>query len=393
MQPLAVYIHWPFCASLCPYCDFNSHLSKNIDHDAWAEAYISELKHWHARVPDRMVTSVFWGGGTPSLMAPKIVEKVLNEIQNLWDVDTNCEITLEANPGSTDAAKLKDFKSTGINRVSIGVQSLNDDALKFLGRKHSRAEALKALTVSRETFDRVSADFIYALKGQTSHDWKNELKEILDLGLDHLSLYQLTLEPGTPFYNRAQSGEQMTANESDSAEMFEVTQTMCNAAGLPAYEISNHARAGQESRHNLAYWQYDDYLGIGPGAHGRVTLIDEKINGPAHKWATTTHRAPAMYLKKVAEHGQALHPMKPVTSPDTLKEMLMMGLRLTAGIPKSKIEFYANKKINDIFPEKNLKPFLDEGLIWINANALGATPAGAMKLNALTKAICAKIHS
>jgi oxygen-independent coproporphyrinogen-3 oxidase len=390
-SPLSIYIHWPFCASLCPYCDFNSHLSKNIDHDAWAAAYISELKYWHEQVPDRNVMSIFWGGGTPSLMAPKIVEKVLGEIRALWRVDENCEITLEANPGSTDAAKLKDFRAAGINRVSIGVQSLNDDALKFLGRKHKSAEGLTALKTAQGLFERVSADFIYALAGQSVADWQTELRTILDLNLDHLSLYQLTLEPSTPFYNRAQSGEVMTANESDSAEMFEITQNMCGVAALPAYEISNHARAGQESRHNLAYWQYDDYLGIGPGAHGRVTLNGANGQGTFAKHATTTHRAPAMYLKKVVTHGHALHPIKPVAAPDALREMLMMGLRLMAGIPKSRIELFGGKKFAVLLPPEVLQPFVNEGLLWQTENAIGATADGAVKLNALTKAICARI--
>jgi len=381
---LSIYIHWPFCASLCPYCDFNSHVAATIDHDAWARAYISELRHWHAQVPDRMITSIFWGGGTPSLMAPKIVENVLAEIQNLWRVGENCEITLEANPGSVEAIKLKDFAQAGINRISLGVQSMQDDALKFLGRRHSRDEALYALNVSRETFSRVSADFIYARAGQTEQDWENELNEILNLNLDHLSLYQLTLEPSTPFYMRAQRGEQMTANENAAAAMFEYTQGACTAAGLPAYEISNHACSGQESRHNLAYWQYDDYLGIGPGAHGRVAL-----NG--FKYATTTHRAPAIYLKRVFETGHALHSPKKVSVADMLQECLMMGLRLTVGIPKVRIAHYAQKDFNAVFPTDILQPFLDEGLLWENDAAIGATPAGAIKLNSLTKALIAKI--
>jgi len=355
-----------------------------IDHDEWARAYISELRHWHAQVPDRNITSIFWGGGTPSLMAPKIVENILAEIQNLWRVDQNCEITLEANPGSVEAGKLKNFAQAGINRISLGVQSMHDDALKLLGRRHSRDEALHALNVSRETFARVSADFIYARAGQTEKDWENELNEILGLNLDHLSLYQLTLEPGTPFYMRAQRGEHMTANENAAAAMFEYTQFACTAAGLPAYEISNHARGGQESRHNIAYWQYDDYLGIGPGAHGRVTLN-------AIKHATTTHRAPAIYLKKVFETGHALHAPKKISATDMLQECLMMGLRLTMGVPKTHIAYYAQKDFNAVFPSAILQPFLDEGLLWEDDIAIGATPAGAMKLNGLTKALIGKI--
>lgn len=377
---LSIYIHWPFCASLCPYCDFNSHVAETIDHDAWVAAYISELRYWHAQVPNREITSVFWGGGTPSLMAPHIVEKVMNEVHKLWRVHADYEITLEANPGSIDAAKLSDFKAAGINRVSIGVQSLRDDGLKFLGRRHKSDEALRALRTARGLFDRVSADFIYALAAQSPADWRAELQTILNLNLDHLSLYQLTLEPGTPFYARAQRGEVMTANEADSAEMFEITQAMCTAAGLPAYEISNHARAGQESRHNLAYWQYDDYLGIGPGAHGRVTL-----GGIKH--ATTTHRAPAIYLKRVAEQGHALHAPKKIAPPDALQEMMMMGLRLTAGIPLARIKQFAGVDFNTLFPPEKLQPFLAEGLLWQTAAAIGATPAGAMRLNALTHAL------
>ncbi|HCM83668.1 MAG TPA: coproporphyrinogen III oxidase, partial [Rhodospirillaceae bacterium] len=223
-------------------------------------------------MPEHEITSIFWGGGTPSLMQPQIVERILQEIHRLWPVHENVEITLEANPGSVEAEKLKDFAAAGINRVSLGVQSMRDDALRFLGRRHSRDEAMAALEVARQVFARTSADFIYARAGQTVADWQSELTEILMLRLDHLSLYQLTIEPGTPFYMRAQKGEQMTAGDDASAEMFELTQSMCAAENMPAYEISNHARAGQASRHNLAYWEYGDYLGIGPGAHGRVTL-------------------------------------------------------------------------------------------------------------------------
>lgn len=377
---LSIYIHWPFCASLCPYCDFNSHVSQNIDHDAWTQAYITELRHWHAQTPNRTITSIFWGGGTPSLMAPHIVEKVLAEIGTLWPIDPECEITLEANPGSIDAAKLYDFGQAGINRVSIGVQSLHDDGLKFLGRKHSRSDAMAALETARGIFNRVSADFIYARADQTEGDWENELAEILAFGLSHLSLYQLTLEPGTPFYARAQRGEKMTADENACANMFESTQAMCRAAGLPAYEISNHARASEASRHNLAYWQYDDYLGIGPGAHGRVTL-------DGVKYATTTHRGPAIYLKKIFDHGHASHPPKKLSAADMLQECLMMGLRLTAGIPKTRITHYANRAFDEIFPAATLAPFIDEKLLWVADSTIGATPAGVMKLNALTKAI------
>lgn len=384
MPNLAVYIHWPFCASLCPYCDFNSHVAQTIDHDAWVNAYISELRHWHAQTPERNITSIFWGGGTPSLMQPMIVEKVLAEIQKLWPVDADCEITLEANPGSIEAQKLKDFAAAGINRVSIGVQSMQDDALKFLGRRHSRGEALAALNTARENFHRVSADFIYARAGQSANDWANELDEILKLNLDHLSLYQLTIEPGTPFYMRAQKGEAMTANENDAAEMFEMTQVMCTGAGLPAYEISNHARDGEASRHNLAYWEYDDYLGIGPGAHGRVTL------GGA-KYATTTHRAPKIYLEKTAAQGHALHAPKKLAQNDMLIEALIMGLRLTRGVPKARVETYAGKPFDSLLPLETLQPFLDEDLLWVNDHAIGTTPAGAQKLNALTKALTQKI--
>jgi oxygen-independent coproporphyrinogen-3 oxidase len=381
---LAIYIHWPFCASLCPYCDFNSHVAQSIDHDAWARAYISELRHWHTQVPDRTITSIFWGGGTPSLMAPHIVEKVLQEIRALWRVDADCEITLEANPGSVEADRLKDFAAAGINRISLGVQSLRDDALKFLGRRHSRAEALAALDIARKTFARTSADFIYALAGQTEKDWQDELQEILNLDLDHLSLYQLTLEPSTPFYHRAQRGETMTAGENAAAAMFEMTQSLCTAVGLPAYEISNHARAVQASRHNLAYWQYDDYLGIGPGAHGRVTLNNIKHS-------TTTHRAPVIYLKKVSEHGHALHGPKKLSAADMLQECLMMGLRLTTGIPKIRIEYYAQRKFDEIFSTTILQPFMNEQLLWANDNAIGATPTGAMRLNSLTAALLKKV--
>jgi oxygen-independent coproporphyrinogen-3 oxidase len=389
--PLSIYLHWPYCGSLCPYCDFNSHVAETIDHAAWAAAYIRELDHWHPQVPDRAITSVFFGGGTPSLMMPETVGSVLSHIAARWPMAADCEITMEANPGSVEAAKFKAFAAAGINRVSIGIQSLRDDALQFLGRRHSRAEAVGALQIARDIFPRVSADFIYALSVQSVSDWETELAEILDFNLDHLSLYQLTLEPGTPFYHRAQRGEAMAANAEDSAQMFEITQSRCAAAGLPAYEISNHARPGVESRHNLAYWQYDDYLGIGPGAHGRVTLANQHANGQAHytngqahKVATTTHRAPKIYLEKVAAQGHGLHAPKKLSRHDQLVEMLMMGLRLCTGIAKEKIAAYGGAPFDVIFPPEKLRPYLYEGLLWETPEAIGTTPLGAMKLNALT---------
>jgi len=279
-----VYIHWPFCKSKCPYCDFNSHVSDSVDHNAWAKSYAHEIDHVASMTGQREVTSIFFGGGTPSLMKPQTVEHILNHLCTVWNVSKDIEITLEANPTSIEADKFSDFKAAGINRVSVGVQSLRDSDLKFLGREHSAKEAIGAIKIANDIFERVSFDLIYARPEQTIESWREELTEALEYANGHLSLYQLTIEQGTPFYAMEARGDFRIPEADQAGEFYEVTQEILNAAGLPAYEISNHAAKGQESAHNLTYWRYGDYAGIGPGAHGRLTL-------DAKKYATRTPTA------------------------------------------------------------------------------------------------------
>lgn len=266
---LALYIHWPFCVSKCPYCDFNSHVRDAIDHDQWLNALIFDLRHEHQVNPEVRISSIFFGGGTPSLMPPRLVANLIQEAQRLWGLSKGCEITLEANPSSVESARFADLANAGINRISLGLQSLDDQSLHFLGRAHSVQEGLAALDIARRHFARVSFDLIYARPGQSLSDWQAELSRAIGFGTGHMSLYQLTIEEGTRFASDVRKGLFTPTDDDQGADLFALTQAMMNAAGLPAYEISNHARPGEESRHNLTYWRYQDYAGIGPGAHGR----------------------------------------------------------------------------------------------------------------------------
>lgn len=329
MDSLAVYIHWPYCRKKCPYCDFNSHVSDTIEHAVWREAYLKELSYYKTLLGERYVTSIFFGGGTPSLMEPQTVQTVLDEISGLWAVADDCEITLEANPTSIEAEKFRAFKQAGINRVSVGVQSFRDEQLAFLGREHSASEALKALEIAHHTFDRMSFDLIYARPDQTLNDWQDELEEALQYAKGHLSLYQLTIEDGTQFKTLRDSGRLVELDYDIAGDMYQMTTEMMEQAGLPAYEISNYAAKGQESRHNLAYWRYHDYVGIGPGAHGRLTLPD------GTKVATRTHKAPDIWMNQVMEKGGGAKPFDSLSEKDQLEERLMMGLRLREGVELS----------------------------------------------------------
>lgn len=370
--PLALYIHWPFCKAKCPYCDFNSHVSNTIDHEAWLAAYKQEIDYIAAKMPDRRVTSIFFGGGTPSLMEASTVAGLIDHIQKRWRISNDIEITLEANPTSSEAQKFKNFKAAGINRVSIGVQSLRDEALKFLGREHSAAEAIKAVTMANDIFDRVSFDLMYARPEQTIKEWQIELAEAIkyvDLKRGHLSLYQLTIEPGTPFYTQASRGDFRIPEADQGGEFYEVTQDILGESNMPAYEVSNHASSGQESQHNMTYWQYRDYAGIGPGAHGRVT-IDGK------KFGTRTHRAPDIYLQKVAEQGHAYHPFDEISEEAQLTEQLMMGLRLKQGVALA--DFDASK-----LDQKRLNDLTREGLLEQTKTHLRPTQAGMQRLNGI----------
>ncbi len=376
--PLAVYIHWPFCKSKCPYCDFNSHVTASIDHDVWREVFCRELEHYAAMLPERRVTSVFFGGGTPSLMAPATVAGVLDGIARLWPMDDDVEITLEANPTSSEAGKFAAFRDSGVNRLSLGVQALNDDALRFLGRAHDTREARQAIELAHKNFPRCSFDLIYARHGQTLKAWENELREALALAAGHLSLYQLTLEPGTRFYTLSQRGEPLIAPDETAAALYELTQNILADAGLPAYEISNHARRGEESRHNLTYWHYEDYIGVGPGAHGRFVH-----NGKRH--ATDDHRAPDVWLRAVGEQGHGTRVSEILDIPTAMREALMMGLRLTSGIAA---EGWLNKfgvAFDDFIPAAKIARLQNEGYLMNRTDCVTTTPAGAQRLNAVLR--------
>jgi len=325
-QSFGAYIHWPFCAQKCPYCDFNSHVRLvGIYEPRFLRAFISEIDATADRLGSRSVTSVFLGGGTPSLMAPATVAAILDRIALRWSLEADAEITIEANPSSVEAERFRGYRQAGVNRVSLGVQSLHDEELKRLGRLHSAAEARVAIEIARRTFDRYTFDLIYARPGQSPQDWRSELHAALELAGGHLSLYQLTIEPGTPYEKLHAAGKLVIPDPDAALALYEVTQEMTEAAGLPAYEISNHARAGEESRHNLLYWRYGEYAGIGPGAHGRPLI-------GAARHATVTERNPEDWCGRIEADGTGLVELSPLTRAQEADEMLLMGLRLVEGL-------------------------------------------------------------
>jgi oxygen-independent coproporphyrinogen-3 oxidase len=379
--PLAVYIHWPFCRSKCPYCDFNSHVREGVEEARWTRALLADLDRQAELMPDREIVSVFFGGGTPSLMPPETVAALIERVQALWPVAPNLEVTLEANPNSAEAERFAGFAAAGVNRLSLGIQALDPAALEFLGRRHDREEAIAAIWLARATFPRTSFDLIYARPGQSLAAWQEELDEALSLAGEHLSLYQLTIEPGTAFGNRAARGETLAADEDTAVALFEATQERLAAAGLPAYEISNHARPGAECRHNLAYWRYEDYLGIGPGAHGRVSRGDGKL-------ATQQRRSPEAWLAAVERDRTAIEEMTPITPATAVEEMLMMGLRLIEGVPRARLEALAGREVEDLFGAA-LPPLIDGGFLLLDDDRLAATAAGRQRLNAVLAALLA----
>jgi oxygen-independent coproporphyrinogen-3 oxidase len=320
-ESLALYVHWPFCVSKCPYCDFNSHVRASIDQSAWRVALIADLAHEARLLPGRRLTSIFFGGGTPSLMEPAIVEALIAAATMQWPASDDIEVTLEANPNSVEAARFADLAKAGVNRLSLGLQSFDDDALAFLGRAHSAAEGFKALEIAQRNFRRVSFDLIYALPGDTEATWSATLAQALSLGTSHLSLYQLTIEPGTRFASMAVRREFEPLDADAAAALYELTDAMTSAAGLPAYEISNHARARQESRHNLTYWRYGDYAGIGPGAHGRRLGM-----------RTARHRKPENFLAALGRNGHGIAEEAALIATEAADEALVMGLRLSDGV-------------------------------------------------------------
>jgi oxygen-independent coproporphyrinogen-3 oxidase len=367
-----LYIHWPFCEAKCPYCDFNSHVSRTIDQRAWRDAYLSELERSAAETKGRVLNAVFFGGGTPSLMDPEIVADVIAAIYRLWPVANDLEITLEANPGSVEAGRFQGFRDAGINRVSMGIQALNDADLKRLGRIHNTTEALAAFDIARSTFERVSFDLIYGRQDQTLENWQQELKQALSLAIDHISLYQLTIEQGTAFGDRYAIGKLRGLPSDDlGADMYSATQEICDQMGMPSYEVSNHARDGAQSRHNLIYWRYGDYLGIGPGAHGRLTQ-----NG--NRFATECFSNPQRWLD-TARHGKTEKPREQLARSDQASEFLMMGLRLKEGVNLDRYTALAGSPL----PVSKITRMQDIGMVLLTGNRLTVTNQGFMVLNAI----------
>ncbi len=377
--PLAIYIHWPFCRSKCPYCDFNSHVRERIDAARWTRALLADLDRQARLAPGRQVVSIFFGGGTPSLMPAETVAALIERVGVHWPVARDIEITLEANPNSAEAERFAGYRAAGVNRVSLGVQALDPAALKFLGRAHNRDEALAAIRLARETFPRFSFDLIYARPGQSVAAWLDELDEALALAGEHLSLYQLTIEPGTAFATREARGEISVPDDELGAQLFEATQERLAAAGLPAYEISNHARPGAECRHNLAYWRYEDYLGIGPGAHGRVTVLGGRL-------ATRQRRAPEAWLAAIEAADDTAGEAMPVARDTAVAEMLMMGLRLVEGVSRQRLEKLAGAEIAALFGPA-LARLVDGGFLIVDERRLAATAAGRQCLNAVLAAL------
>jgi oxygen-independent coproporphyrinogen-3 oxidase len=381
LAEFGVYIHWPFCLSKCPYCDFNSHVREAIDETGWRQALLAAIDRNASPLAGRRLDSIFFGGGTPSLMSPGTVGAVIERILRHFPAAADIEITLEANPNSVEAQKFADFAAAGINRVSLGIQALGDDALKSLGRAHNAAEARAAIAIAAKHFRRYSFDLIYARPGQDVAAWDAELRVALDLAGDHLSLYQLTIEPGTQFHTAHARGDLVLPEDELAGDLYEHTQALLEAHGLLAYEISNHARPGQESRHNLVYWRYGDYLGIGPGAHGRLT------DAAGAKLATRQERLPETWVAQIASGGDGMAETTEVNPDERLIELTMMGLRLAEGIPDERFRREVGKGIAEIFDAATRARLTDGGFLDADEAVLRATAAGRQRLNAVLSAL------
>jgi putative oxygen-independent coproporphyrinogen III oxidase len=380
--PFGIYVHWPFCAAKCPYCDFNSHVRTQIEEAAWAKAIERELAFVAgelvcARDP---VTSIFFGGGTPSLMSGRAAGAVLDAITRHWPVAEDVEITLEANPSSVEAERFRDYRGAGVNRVSLGVQALNDHDLQFLGRIHNVAEARAAVSLAQSIFDRVSIDLIYARPNQTSAEWRAELKDAIDLGTDHFSLYQLTIEENTPFAAYARTGALKPLIDDSAADLYELTQEITEQAGLPAYEVSNHARPGSECRHNLLYWRYGNYAGVGPGAHGRLCLRGQRV-------ATFCEKLPERWMDRVTREGHGIVEMTEIDQADAACEHLIMNLRLTEGLDLADYTDRWGTRLST----NRIRDLTADGLIELRGNRLAATPKGRLVLNTIIAALAETI--
>jgi oxygen-independent coproporphyrinogen-3 oxidase len=375
-----VYVHWPFCLSKCPYCDFNSHVRHAaIDEARFVRAFETEIATTAARVPGRTVSTIFFGGGTPSLMQPASVGAILDAIGKHWTVAPDVEVTLEANPTSVEATRFRGYRTAGVNRVSLGVQSLDDAQLKTLGRTHTVQEALDAVAIARQAFERYSFDLIYARPGQTVDAWRAELERAIEQAAEHLSLYQLTIEDGTPFATLHANGKLAIPDPDLSRALYDLTQEICAARGLPAYEISNHARAGAESRHNLVYWRYHEYAGIGPGAHGRLI-----VDGARH--ATATERRPESWLMRVEASGDGLVTDEDLSREETADEFLLMGLRLAEGIDPARYQALAGRPLD----AQRIASLKGDGFVETTADGrLRATSSGFPILNAVVADLAA----
>ncbi|MEX0971448.1 MAG: radical SAM family heme chaperone HemW [Paracoccaceae bacterium] len=372
-----IYIHWPFCLAKCPYCDFNSHVRRQVDHAAWQNALITELRANAALTGRRHVRSIFFGGGTPSLMPPALVGALIDEVAKLWVLEPDAEITLEANPTSVEAERFRGFAAAGVNRISMGIQALNDPDLKALGRMHSTAEAMQAFDIARSLFKRVSFDLIYARQNQTLAAWEAELGTALKMAVDHLSLYQLTIEDGTRFGELAARGKLRGLPSDDlGADMYELTQSLCDAAGMPCYEVSNHARAGAESRHNLVYWRYGDYAGVGPGAHGRLSLN-------AGRFARENLRNPEAWLARVAAQGHGGVAQTLLSAGDEASEYLLMSMRLVEGCDIARYSALAGHALN----MAAVADCVNQGLLVHEGTQLATTARGRIVLNAILREI------
>lgn len=374
---LALYVHWPFCLARCPYCDFNSHVRESVDQARWRRALLRELDHFAALLPGATVATVFFGGGTPSLMPPETAAALIERAAERWTLAPDAEITLEANPTSTEAARLADFRAAGVNRVSLGVQALDDRALAFLGRGHDAAEARQAVALAQRIMPRSSFDLIYARPGQTVRAWRAELADALTFAGGHLSLYQLTVEKGTPFWREARDGAFALPDDDAARALYDLTQEMTMAAGFAAYEVSNHARGGDACRHNLAYWRYDDYVGIGPGAHGRIRPAGEG------RQATRQHAGPEAWLAAVEDAGHGTAETRALDPHEQAREMLMMGLRLAEGVGQADLEARTGCDPDRVIDRAGLARLVEAGYLERRGPRLRATAAGRPLLNGL----------
>jgi oxygen-independent coproporphyrinogen-3 oxidase len=376
--PLALYVHWPFCVSKCPYCDFNSHVRDAVDQQLWRDALLADLAYEAARLPGRRLASIFFGGGTPSLMPPATVAAIIEAATGFWPAETGIEITLEANPSSVEAARFADLAAAGVNRVSLGLQALDDEALVFLGRAHGVDEGLAALATAQRHFGRVSFDLIYARPDQSLSAWEAELDRAIGFGTEHLSLYQLTIEPGTRFATLAAKGALTLPDEDLAADLWETTQARTAAAGLPLYEVSNHARPGAESRHNLTYWRYRDYAGVGPGAHGRREGI-----------ATFRRKKPENWLAAVERNGHGAESEVALTPAERVTEALVMGLRMREGIDLARVAALGRTTIGRVVKLEAVERLARQGLVSHSGDRLAVTAAGMPLLDAVLRTVAA----